>query len=95
MGVSREAQWKRAKIKGACNILAQQFVKSMGWASCSPSAVARSTGSEPARSLYTKKRMRTGYLSWVLQGQPPGWSVDSRPTLPGNCASQSAEGCQD
>lgn len=32
MGVSREAQWKRAKIKGALNILAQQLVKSMGGA---------------------------------------------------------------
>ena len=32
MGASREAQWKREKIKGACNILAQQLVKSMDWA---------------------------------------------------------------
>jgi hypothetical protein len=40
MGVSREAQWKRAKIKGAFNILAQQLVKSMGSAAVANSVTS-------------------------------------------------------
>jgi len=57
MGVSREAQWKRAQIKGACNILSQQLLKSMGWAgpvvhlpqSLDPQGLS-------LRDLFTRKR---------------------------------------